>query len=171
MPLGRTHDQITLWSLPLVTGIVYWGTRSGELTLLLAGAYLFAGLMFGGDLDIHSQQYRRWGLLRWIWLPYRKRISHRSFLSHGPVVGTLIRLAYLACWLVPLALLAIWSWSQVWGLPWRWDRLGQQALTLVMVFPEHWLAVLLGLELGSMSHSLSDWLGSSYKKLRRRPKK
>ena len=37
MPSGGTHDRITLWSLPLVTGATIACTRDGDLALLLAG--------------------------------------------------------------------------------------------------------------------------------------
>ncbi|MBD2100375.1 metal-binding protein [Leptolyngbya sp. FACHB-261] len=171
MPLGRTHDQITLWTLPLISGASYWGTRSGELSLLLSGSYLFAGLMFGGDLDIHSQQYKRWGILRWLWLPYRKSMRHRSFLSHGPVVGTVLRLAYLACWVLPVVLLILWGWYQTQGWLWQWRPIAKAGLALFTTFPLQWLAILVGLELGAMSHSLSDWIGSGLKKLRGPSKK
>lgn len=72
MPSGRTHDRITLWALPFVTGVAFWQTKSGHLTLLITGGFLFGGLMFGPDLDIYSRQYQRWGFLRFIWLPYQK---------------------------------------------------------------------------------------------------
>jgi uncharacterized metal-binding protein len=86
MSSGRTHDQITLISLPILTGISLVVTRNAELTLWVAGSFLFGGLMFGPDLDIHSNQSLRWGWLRWMWQPYRRAIPHRSILSHGPVI-------------------------------------------------------------------------------------
>jgi len=95
MPSGRTHDRITLWTLPLVSGIAYFLTQSGKLALILAGGFLFSGLMFGPDLDIHSVQYKRWGWLRWIWIPYRSAIRHRSHFSHGLIIGTFLRWVYL----------------------------------------------------------------------------
>ncbi|MEB3338049.1 MAG: metal-binding protein, partial [Leptolyngbyaceae bacterium] len=98
MPSGRTHDRITLWSLPWVGGATLVITQSSRLTLIVAGGFLLGGLMFGPDLDIYSRQYQRWGWLKWIWLPYRKLLKHRSFWSHGFVVGTTLRLLYFtAC--------------------------------------------------------------------------
>ena len=64
MPSGITHDRITLWTLPWIAGIGYGITHNGELTLILAGGFLFSGLMFGPDLDIHSIQYKRWGVFK-----------------------------------------------------------------------------------------------------------
>ncbi|GAC1402643.1 MAG: hypothetical protein NVSMB56_17620 [Pyrinomonadaceae bacterium] len=55
---------------------------------------LFGGLMFGPDLDIHSKQYTRWGIFRFLWLPYQIVFRHRSRWSHGMLFGTLIRIVY-----------------------------------------------------------------------------
>ncbi len=52
MPSGRTHDRITMYALPFVAGFTLWQTRSSNATLLVAGGFLFGGLMFGPDLDI-----------------------------------------------------------------------------------------------------------------------
>lgn len=182
MPSGRTHDSITLWSLPLIAGATFERTHSASLTLILSGGYLFSGLMFGPDLDIHSQQYKRWGILRWIWLPYRRSMRHRSFLSHGVIVGTLIRIVYLLSWLLAaLGLVGLLSaiayvlvgeaatWMQAIERYWPLARDGV-GRSLQHHLPE-WFALLLGLELGACSHSLSDWLSSRYKQLTpRKPK-
>lgn len=95
MPSGLTHDRITLWTLPWIVGITYGFTRNGEVTLILSGGFLFSGLMFGPDLDIHSIQYKRWGFLKGIWLPYRNFLRHRSIFSHGLIIGTCVRVLYL----------------------------------------------------------------------------
>jgi len=176
MPSGRTHDRITLWSLPLIAAATFERTQNASLTLILSGGYLFSGLMFGPDLDIHSQQYKRWGVLRWIWLPYRRSMRHRSVLSHGILIGTLIRVIYLLSWIVGLLsillLLSAIAYSATGELA-TWTQASQSYATLAgntlvrslqQHYPE-WLALLLGLELGALSHSLSDWIGSRYKRL------
>ena len=170
MPSGRTHDRITLWSLPLVAGLTYGQTRSSSLTLLVAGGFLFGGLMFGPDLDIYSRQYQRWGWLRWIWLPYRKMMRHRSFWSHGPVVGTVLRLFYLATWLsavslVGLAIAAAFGYNIPNGS--SATNLAQES---ILRYSPEVMALCLGLELGALSHSCSDWLSSTYKSTHKRCK-
>jgi uncharacterized metal-binding protein len=179
MPSGRTHDSITLWCLPIVAIVTWLMTQDGGLALILAGCFLFSGLMFGPDLDIHSQQYKRWGWLRWIWLPYRASMSHRSVLSHGPVIGTVLRILYLLTVVVTVGGFGLLGWAiaqESLGQVERWEAvmepivqqvgaIGQQALS------QHWMsaiAAFLGLELGAMSHSLSDWLGSGWKQWRKR---
>ena len=163
MPSGRTHDRITLWGLPFVAGITFWKTESGNLTLLVAGAFLFSGLMFGPDLDLHSIQYKRWGLLRWIWIPYQKTLRHRSLLSHGPIVGTTLRVLYLVSWLGILGIFALSIATLVWDVEWNWHLLASIKASLTQYSAE-WISLYLGLELGAMSHSVSDWGGSAYKR-------
>lgn len=94
MPSGRTHDTFS-YALVIPSFIAfrwYWG--SVAIALTATTAMLFAGLMFGPDLDIRSSQYKRWGPVRFVWAPYRLAISHRSRLSHGLLLSTLFRVAY-----------------------------------------------------------------------------
>ena len=165
MPSGRTHDRITLWSVPLVLGIAYFLTQSGKFALILAVGFLFSGLMFGPDLDIYSVQYKRWGWFRWIWIPYRSAIRHRSNLSHGLFIGTILRLLYISLIILILsgmiAAIAYFFGYVDFQLvinsqkPFPvWNQTDTQAL----------LALIIGLELGAMSHSISDWIGSAYKR-------
>ena len=178
MPSGRTHDHITLYSLPIITVLAGWVVHSAVVALAVGAAYLFAGLMFGGDLDTRSHQYNRWLWLRWMWLPYRRSFKHRSIWTHGPIVGTGVRILYVFLWgLLPLGLIfgvgyVVWDWAwqpQVWG-----DRLYEWVMSPAgasgFVVWEILLAVVIGLELGAMSHSISDWVGSTAKRWRRRGK-
>jgi uncharacterized metal-binding protein len=163
MPAGKTHDRITLYLAPLVIGINFGVTRSERLSLLMAIAFVFSGLMFGPDLDIHSCQYKRWGWLRWVWLPYRAMVRHRSPLSHGFLIGTILRLVYVACWalVIGLAIAAVGSLLQQENL-----LLANWQIWQAWIYRHRWelATIFLGLELGAMSHSLSDWGGSWLKK-------
>jgi uncharacterized metal-binding protein len=163
MPSGRTHDRITLWGLPFVTGFTFGQTHSGNLTLLVSGGFLFSGLMFGPDLDLRSVQYKRWGCLRWLWIPYQKTMRHRSLLSHGPIIGTTVRVLYLASWLGILGI-ALGMLTLLWGVGWSWQLLAQSATRSLTQYSTEWFALYLGLELGAMSHAVSDWGGSAYKR-------
>ncbi len=163
MPSGQTHDRITLWALPFVAGVTFFQTRSGNLTLLVAGGFMFGGLMFGPDLDIYSRQYQRWGFLRFIWLPYQKSLRHRSFLSHGPIIGTILRVLYLGTIVSILAILALVIAEKLWNIT-LLRILGETVVQSLTRYSTEFLSLLLGLELGAMSHSLSDWGGSTYKR-------
>lgn len=167
MPSGRTHDRITLWALPLVTGVTFWQTKSGNLTLLVVGGFLFGGLMFGPDLDIYSRHYQRWGLLRFIWLPYQKSLRHRSFLSHGPVIGTTLRVLYLGTLGAIAAILALFVVEKLWNVQLNWQTASGTVTSTLTHYSTEFLALLIGLELGAMSHSLSDWGGSAYKRVQK----
>ncbi|AIE74652.1 MULTISPECIES: metal-binding protein [unclassified Synechocystis] len=169
MPAGKTHDRITLGATPGVMAITFICTSSARLTLLMAIAFGFSGLMFGPDLDIHSCQYKRWGWLRWIWLPYRRLIRHRSPLSHGFLIGTVLRLFYLGSWLIlvsagvgtVLILLQKLDLQRIdWLVLGQW--LGHHRWELLTIF--------VGLEAGAMAHSVSDWGGSWLKKRLRQKK-
>jgi uncharacterized metal-binding protein len=166
MATGLTHDRITKICLPVVAAGGWAFTRNLELTLGLAVSFLFSGLMFGPDLDIQSVQTTRWGWLQWLWIPYRKFVPHRSLWSHGPLVGTLGRLLYVSLW-VGLWLAAGYALGQWLGLSIGPDRQW-------LVWGKKWAiahsallwTLLVGLELGAMSHYLADHISSAVKKMR-----
>ena len=65
-------------------------------TILGVSVYMFGGYMFSGDLDIKSREFRRWGYLKFIWIPYQKLFEHRSVFTHGFILGTIIRILYVS---------------------------------------------------------------------------
>ncbi len=165
MPSGATHDRITWLSFPVVLGTTLLMTRNLGLGACVSGGFLFSGLMFGPDLDIHSIQFKRWGYLRWVWLPYQRKVRHRSWISHGPVIGTCIRVLYLASWLllvvgagVGLAIALGWmNWADLLLLARNPTRTQQHLPAMGALF---W-----GLELGALSHYASDSLSSAWGRL------
>lgn len=165
MPSGRTHDRITLWMLPFIVGLCYLITHDGELTLLCSGGFFFSGLMFGPDLDIYSIQFKRWGIFRYLWLPYQKLLHHRSFFSHGLIIGTIIRIIYLSVCLFVVSALSIAILQLFWGFDWNWQTFViDRYNSFTGDYKKEAICLLLGLELGAMSHYLSDLLGSAAKK-------
>lgn len=168
MPSGQTHDRITLWSLPAVTGLTIILTQSGSLTLLVSGGFLFSGLILSPDLDLRSRPFKRWGFLRWIWIPYQKAIQHRSMFSHGPIIGTTVRVLYLACWVTIFGVLGLAIVQLFQDVPWSWQQLTQGVTRSLSNHRAEWIALFLGLELGAMSHVLSDWTGSTYKRFQKK---
>lgn len=171
MPSGSTHDRITLWSLPIVTGLTAALTRSSTLTLLVSGGFLFSGLMLSPDLDLRSRPFKRWGWLRWIWIPYQKAMHHRSVFSHGPLIGTTLRVLYLATWLVLLGVLILAIVQLFRDVPWSWQGFTEDVRRSLINYRAEWIALFVGLELGAMSHSLSDWINSAYKRSKKKPKR
>ena len=171
MPSGKTHDRITLWTLPWIVGGTLILTKDGELTLIVVAAFLFSGLMFGPDLDIYSIQFKRWGILRYLWLPYQKLFRHRSGFSHGLIIGTVIRLFYLWGILFIVAILLVAIAQLIFGFDWNWQIFTVNNFNLIRhKYPQEAIALFCGLELGAMSHSLSDWLGSMHKRQQKKKK-
>ncbi|MEM7727030.1 MAG: metal-binding protein [Cyanobacteria bacterium P01_A01_bin.45] len=168
MPSGRTHDRITIWTLPLVAGFTFWQTRNSHLTLIVAGGFMFGGLMFGPDLDIYSVQYQRWGWLRFIWLPYQKSLRHRSFLSHGPLIGTTLRVLYLSSAIAVSSFLCLLITEKLGHTEWTWREVSKNTWSTLWFYNTEFIFLFMGMEAGAMSHSLSDWSGSAYKRFRKK---
>jgi uncharacterized metal-binding protein len=163
MPSGKTHDAIT-FLLAVPTFAAAWGvTRSLTLACVVTCAMLFGGLMFGPDLDIMSRQYTRWGVFRFLWLPYRVMFKHRSRWSHGIIFGTLIRVVYFALVLALVGACAIYLRALfVEGTTPGWEEFvrawqGIEAgVTSQGIGRREVLAVLAGLWWGAASHTLAD---------------
>lgn len=161
MPSGRTHDRITLWCLPFVIGLSLLLSNSLALSTIVSLSFLVGGLMLGPDLDIHSIQYRRWGPIKGIWIPYRMALKHRSSLSHGPIVGTALRVIYLSLWIALCGIIAVELLNSVWDAQLTWQSISVTFNYLLKHYLTQWLAILIGLEVGAMSHSISDTIGSA----------
>src|SRR5919197_433266 len=171
LPSGKTHDAITI-ILAAPTFAVAWGlTGNLALAALATCAMLFGGLMFGPDLDIQSRQYTRWGVFRFLWIPYRAFFRHRSRWSHGIIFGTLIRVTYFACMLALLTLAAICLRAVlVGGGPPSFDTIAQ-AWRAIESGLKHSIgkhavwAFLAGIWWGAASHTLTDVAWSSIRKV------
>ncbi len=164
MPSGRTHDRVTLWSVPWITLGTLILTREGNLALIVASAFLFSGLLFSPDLDLRSRPFQRWGWFRFIWIPYQKMLSHRSTLSHGVIIGTIVRLIYLFTIVLLVAMLGVAIAQLIFGFDWNWQTFFQLVFNWIILNPKSAIALVVGLELGAISHILADRIGSSYKR-------
>lgn len=166
MPSGKTHDAVTV-ILAAPTFVAAWGlTGSLWLALLATTAMLFGGFMFGPDLDIQSRQYTRWGVFRFLWLPYRMMFRHRSRWSHGIIFGTLIRVVYFAAVIGVLVLASVYLRAMLVGgaaaaaapsleqLSAAWRSI-EASMSGGGVRHGVW-AILAGLWWGAASHTLTD---------------
>ncbi len=104
MASGRSHDRAT-WALALPFGALWWPWLGLAGTAVASGSFLLGGLMLSPDLDTRSNATRRWGPLKLLWWPYRRLLSHRSLISHTPLIGSAGRLLYLAALAAALCLL------------------------------------------------------------------
>ena len=140
MASGKHHDRSIYFATPIV-GII-GGSYSLELGLIAASSHLLGGLYLSPDLDLKSLPWKRWGVLRFLWLPYQK-IPHRHWLSHAPVVGSIGRLLYLGLLLSPVTIAIYWE---------------MQPLQLGKDFWHSVAAALGGIELSALNHLLLDGL-------------
>jgi uncharacterized metal-binding protein len=147
MSSGATHDRVTLALTPIILGVSWYFL--GNLSILVGLAFIFSGLAFNGDLDINSQVYNRWFIFRWIWMPYQW-FGHRSLWTHGILFGTIIRVLWVG---VPIV--GIMSLMGYFPL----------IVPFLVTYKLELILVLIGLELGNISHTFMDWMSTGFKKL------
>jgi uncharacterized metal-binding protein len=158
---------VTLWSLPLVAGGTLYVSHRADLAFWVSGGFLFSGLVFGPDLDLYSFHYKRWGMLRWLWRPYQRAIKHRSIWSHGPIVGTIGRVVYLSLWLGLAGCLYLTIVRAGGGKTVTDERLFELVRQSLDRDRAIYITLFCGLELGAMSHYLSDWLVSGFNRTKK----
>ena len=149
MSSGKEHDKaITAWVIPFSFCI---GMALGIEKSWIGGlAFYIGGLWLSPDLDTNSLSTKRWGLLQILWRPYRKIVPHRSLISHGVCIGTLIRLIYL----FTLISLLLTLMTPI-GMPSAIDM--QKAISqFIIKFPKETLALLIGLEGSAWLHIMQD---------------
>jgi uncharacterized metal-binding protein len=162
MPSGHAHDAITILLAAPAAVVTYFVARDLPTALIVAIAFVFAGVMFGPDLDTKSKQYARWGPLRLIWIPYRTIFRHRSRWSHGLIFGTLFRVVYFlgVATLIAFAGFSTCFYVSNGTLPdlasfaRGWESIGASlgADSTVDVL----IAIVVGLWTGAASHTLTD---------------
>lgn len=163
--------MITVAVAPPTFLAAYLVTGSTDLSLITTAAMLFAGLMFGPDLDIHSRQYRRWGPLAFLWWPYKVVFGHRSRFSHGLVWGTVIRILYFIVTVGVLISAGLFVYSllhpQASRPPSMTALIRHVWQTLWSVDHRLLLAAFVGLWWGAATHTLADWLFTVWKNTKR----
>ena len=114
LPNAPTHDLINV-ATAVGANLAYFRIGAHPepaIAVAFTVTFLFAGFACAGDLDLDSSEYRRWGPLRFIWWPYRVIVPHRSWISHGLIMGGLIRALYLAISTTGLCWLGFWIFSR-----------------------------------------------------------
>lgn len=154
MPSGKVHASVTLATAALAGPLL---AALGRAPLQHAAAFslgCLAGLLVNPDLDVEqgsrsiSVMRRSTGCLGaalWylFWWPYAWMIPHRSPLSHFPVLGTLIRVAYL------LGIPMLIYWALLGAVP----QIPQPSAGFI----PYLLWALLGLIVVDALHALMDW--------------
>jgi uncharacterized metal-binding protein len=143
----KTHDKVTLLLFPIILGMGW--LLFGYYSLIIGISFLFSGLAFNGDLDIKSKIYNRWFILKWIWIPYQQ-FGHRSIWTHGIILGTIIRVLWIG---VPIiGIMSIMGYSTL-------------IMPFIITYKIELILVLIGLEVGNISHTFMDWVSTGFKKL------
>lgn len=155
MASGRTHTLVTIAAAGLA-GMLALPLALQEAQVLAVVPGCLAGMFLSPDLDISRNisgwNVRRFGgaagellgfLWRCYWWPYAAAIPHRHWISHTPVLSTLIRLLYLfAPLLAMLYLLGLLEPLLLWALD----------------YPTLLVSALFGLSLSDTLHWLLDLL-------------
>src|SRR5262245_9751584 len=174
MPNASTHDAITYAIIPFtfLGAEMYWGDH--KISIIATVAMLFSWLLFGSDLDLDSKPYRRWGPLNLLWKPYQAALPHRSVLSHGPILGTIIRIVYfLIVFSLFAATLLYIRHRYVNGAETTWQGefsgIKSDLFTLFGDTENKYLwGGFAGLWVGALAHTTADIVWSAIKRSRRR---
>ncbi len=144
MPKGKTHDKISIITIPALTIVFYLITTNLLQTVIFFVSYLFASFMFNGDLDTYSKPYNRWWLFKTFWTPYQTIFKHRSIFTHGIILGTFVRLLYLSIVIIGI----LWIIYGKDSLNTYYNFCIENKKILVVSF--------IGLEFGNSTHTFAD---------------
>jgi uncharacterized metal-binding protein len=144
---GKTHDAVGLALTPLaIVAAVAAANHFQNPRLIWVGAiaYIFGITHLSPDIDLKSNPWRRWWLLRWIWWGYQEACPHRGF-SHNIMIGTLSRVVYLA---LPILMVLLVSGQQ--------EAVLGNAITLTLIYWQEILTALVALEVSAWVHLILD---------------
>ncbi|MDD3012819.1 MAG: metal-binding protein [Candidatus Gastranaerophilales bacterium] len=168
MPSGKIHDKIAIISIiPIFfTGYILLNFNFIKC-LILTICILFSQLMFGPDLDAKSTQYKRWGLIKWIWLPYRKIFRHRSKFSHGLLLGPALRCIYLVGIILLIFIGINFFIYNYFGtnLALKMINAGKAGISYIQILKPYITLILSGFFIGAAIHTLTDKITSFFKNI------
>lgn len=158
MPSGKTHLRVEAGLLMACGGLagvlLVYGTVEPPVAFAFGTAYLLSMVFLSPDLDLsRSRASRRWGVGRWLWLPYAKLFRHRR-VSHHLLLGPLTRVLYLT----GIALSIGFLYGVLSGRP------IQVAAPSLRIAAAAWI----GLYLPNLAHILTDRLHSAWRRRVRR---
>lgn len=105
MASGAVHKQSNIATGIFLSVTSYIIFMREDITLGAAIGSL-VGTIATPDLDlvVPSNFFSRLPIINFLWMclwwPYKKMVRHRSFISHSPLVSTIIRLLYMTVWFV-----------------------------------------------------------------------
>ena len=158
MASGKTHDLLAISSTIGSSYLLWQVTDNLNCILIFALASLFGGLMFGPDLDTKSVEYKRWGPLKFIWLPYQA-FGHRSkkTQSHDALFGPFIRILYFFFAILCLAIFVAGLFS-IFDYKLSLSFLISFISFILNLPTPYQISFLTGLWFGNIIHYLTDWV-------------
>jgi uncharacterized metal-binding protein len=172
LPSGKTHEKINKLLMQSVINFIFLFfiyLFFGEYYLILAfsitAGYYFGTFYFGPDLDLPSRPYYRWKIFRFIWIPYQKMFAHRSFWTHGLLIGDIIRIFYVSFIILSIYLVSI----TIFGL--NSEILNKKIIDYVKINEMAFILFISGIVISSTVHIFSDHLVSKYKRRRNKKRK
>ncbi len=99
MPSYTQHKLFNyLVFIAVLSALVYyrWELMRSHFVLMLffSIGYYIGTAYITPDLDTDSSAYKRWGLLRVLWYPYKVLFKHRQS-SHSILLGAVVRIIYI----------------------------------------------------------------------------
>lgn len=113
MPSYHTHEIFASFLTIPLAYLYYKITGDLRSSFVFLISMVFGVFFLSPDLDTKSKSYKRWGIFRFMWIPYMKLVKHRSFISHFPVISSFIRAVYLSFSLAFVAALLIYVFTLV----------------------------------------------------------
>jgi len=79
------------YRIAAVTALTLWVVFNVEIThiILMFAIYITAAKYWSPDIDLDSEPYQRWGILRFLIYPFKELVKHRSRWSHGWIIGAI----------------------------------------------------------------------------------
>jgi len=146
MPSGRIHSTANI-VVALSGGATMFLLQRGNEGIMGVATGAMLGCLISPDADVNGGSIADYYIrvytgkaveMMWdrLWTPYRKVCRHRGFLSHAPIISTVLRIAYLSVFYFLVATPIKWLASVVhidWPTFWWWAFVG-----LVLADSAHW---------------------------------
>lgn len=131
-------------------------------------AHNVSGMLFSPDLDLDSRIHKRWGILLFLWKPYKWCIPHRHYWSHGLVLPPLLRLGYFMLMVLGIVFSIETLFAQLGlSLPALHLSIAQRTMAWFVANPVITLSMLCGFVTGGAVHTIADWVVSGGKRVLR----
>ncbi|MDJ0625287.1 MAG: DUF2227 family putative metal-binding protein [Candidatus Caenarcaniphilales bacterium] len=154
----KDNDKVTWYLLIPFFGLCWSILGDFFQSFLCSCSFLFSGLMFGPELDTKkSNQFKRWGPLRFLWLPYQSLDESKGFSAQNKdsFIGPVLRFVYFG---VILAILigAVNYYFKIdiyMIIGWLDEQLNLSYVRLILLF-------FIGTWLGTLSQRITYWISS-----------